>query len=371
MLRNFSEIMKKYLAIISLQLFAFFLFTSCLTNKNLNSIQVEILRPSILPHPEKIDTISIITRNHFKTENEPFRYSFITSTKTANKVDSNIHYQDLKVIVADALCNYLSEQGYFPLVINYRATNSQILSKEDSLVNYPEFLKKSGAHALVILEDFELEDEQIRETNYWFSGIKDIYPEFSKSSVLEKVLANLRWKIYQKWDTVKPFQYHFADNVYYGNSVYPEFFGNNQNHKKLLENTATYLGRTFGSMIIPSWQNVERMYFLSKDVQMLKGEQFILNNEWTKAAEIYSLEVKSKNRNIAEKAIFNMALICEMDGNIDEAMDWLSRSLPDNKHITTQYAYNCKKYLELLVLRKKEIELLDKQVRNPLPIRGN
>lgn len=66
---------------------------------------------------------------------------------------------------------------------------------------------------------------------------------------------------------------------------------------------------------------------------------YLLAGDWLKAAEIYKKETKNKNENIAAKATYNMALICEMEGNLDVAIDWLDRSNSVYKRKNYSYIY--------------------------------
>ena len=97
---------------------------------------------------------------------------------------------------------------------------------------------------------------------------------------------------------------------------------------------------------------------------MIKAEDFCRNGEWLKAAEIYKQQTQSKNKDISTKAKYNMALVCEMEGNIDAAIDWINRSKSGSKKVQVDHIINCNSYFRELVTRKKELELLKKQVRN-------
>lgn len=96
---------------------------------------------------------------------------------------------------------------------------------------------------------------------------------------------------------------------------------------------------------------------------MLIAEKYLLDSDWLKAAEIYKRETKNKNQNIIAKAKYNMALICEMEGNLDAAVDWLVLSYSTYKNENPEHKFNCKQYITLLAERKWEIERLEKQVR--------
>lgn len=343
-------------------LFVIFGFTSCITTYNMSSIQVEIMKPALIIIPEDIDTIAVFKRDLYYSDTTTFKYQI--ENKNTTITDTTIHYQDLSNKCVDALANYLDNEGYFLKVINYRDSMNYLFSEGDSLINYPELLKKLKVDACFFLDFFQLNDQMINSRDYYYkSRITDNFPEFQKSSKLESVGINLIWTITFKNDSCK-YMYRQPDNLYYGNSVYPELFGSDLNHKLLLENTAEYLGRTFGAKIVPSWLKVERSYYRSSNIDMRNAEKYCKEGDWLKAAEIYNRETANKNRNIAAKAKYNMALVCEMEGKLDAAIDWLVQSYSTYKIEVEEHKFNCQQYINLLATRKKEIELLGKQIRN-------
>lgn len=343
---------------VSFLLFNLFLgFTSCITTSDLNTIQVEIMKPSIIDEPKEIDTIAIFKRDRYKSDTVSFK--FYSDHKL--KRDTAIHYRDLSNICVDALTDYLKNDGYFTKVINYRDSMNFLFVEKDSLINYLEFYKKSGFDACIFLDLFQLNDSQFKEKNYWTSGVKN-FEEFVKSTLVEKVFANLYWTIAFREENPKII-YKQKDHLYYGNSVNPEFFGSNDNHNELLKNTSIFLGKGFGTELIPSWKKEERTYFRSKNKNMQMAEKYFQSNDWLNAAEYYKIETRNKSRKIAAKAKYNMALASEMEGNLDAASDWLSLSFSSYKNGNNDHKSICQKYFELLTLRKQEIERLDKQVR--------
>jgi len=345
---------------VSALLFILFLgFTSCITTSDLKTIQVELMNPSIIDEPKKLDTIAIINRDRYKTDTTSF--SFYSDFKL--KSDTSIHYRDLSNICVDALTDYLINEGYFAKVINYRDSLNFLYTEEDSLINYLEFYKKSGFDACIFLDRFQLSDNQYKEKNYWISGIK-YFDEFTKSTFLEKVKANLLWTIAFKNENPKV-THKQEDILYYGNSVNPEFFGNNDNHKELLRNSSIFLGKAFGAELIPSWHKNERDYYHSKNKNMLRAEEYGLAGDWLNAAKYYKMETNNKSRKIAAMAKYNMALACEMEGNPDTALNWLSLSYPSYWNGKNDHKSICEHYFYLLSTRKLEIVRLEKQVRKP------
>ena len=128
------------------------------------------------------------------------------------------------------------------------------------------------------------------------------------------------------------------------------------------QDASKYLGKSFGTKIIPSWVQIDRMYYHSKNPEMIKAEKFAKNQDWLDAAEIWNKQTKNKNQEIAAKACYNMALACEMDGKHDLAIDWLNHKILTKYN--EQYEINCERYIRVLTLRKYEIEELEKQIRH-------
>lgn len=338
--------------------------SSCLAPYKMSTIQVEMMKPSFLTDPEKIDTIAILYREQPQSDSIPYRFSrqYKLIRHTAEETDTAIHYKNLYSICVDALANYLDSARYFVKVINYSDSINDLVSKKDYLTN-PKLYSKLGIDACIFLEPFQFDDMHSEKKNDWSFDFISNFPEFAKSSELEYISAGLTWSAYFKDDTLQ-YKYPQYDGLYYGNSVYPDFFGSPEKHKLLVENSAAYFGKAFGSKLIPSWTKIERGYCHSKNREMLKAEEFCKTGEWLKAAEIYKRQTKSKNKDISTKAKYNMALVCEMEGNIDAAIDWITRSKSATKKIQIDHIINCNRYSKELVTRKKELELLKKQVKN-------
>ena len=338
-------------------------FTSCSTAYNMSSIQVEILKPALFALPERIDTIAIFKRDYYQSDT--IIYKYINGDNQKVTKDTSIHYSSLSNKCVDVLANSLEAEGYFLKVINYSDSVNYLFPK-DSFINYPALHKRLGADALVFLDYLKFQDyysESQDGFTFFMSKIKDKFPEFQKSTKVESIKADLLWTLTFASDT-SIYICKQPEILYYGNSIYPALFGNDANHKLLLENTAECLGKNFVAKIIPSWEKVDRTYYRSNNDHLQVAEKYLIDGDWLKAAEIYKRETKSKNQNITAKSTYNLALICEMEGNLEAATDWLDRSMLAYKQDNPRHKFNCEQYITALATRKKEIERLEKQIRD-------
>lgn len=333
--------MKPARAILTLFVFAISL-SSCLITDSARTMQIEIRKPGIFVIPEEFDTVAILNRDPYNHDTIPFRF---LNGKTIS-TDTVIKYRNLSNNCVDALATFLNKEGYFKNVINYRDSLSRLSPSNQEIINPDEMFGKTKSDVYIFLDSF----------NFSVLCLND----------LDKVVVNnalLVWTVTFRTDTLS-YMYNQSDTLFYDGNDFPMIFSDQKRMGMIVNNSSEYLGRAFGSKVIPTWLPVERLYYKSRNQNMLSAERYALNNQWLKAAEIWNKQTKNKNLNIAAKACYNMALACEMEGKPDVAIDWLVRSYEKLKENSNEHKANCQRYISVLALRKKEIDKLGKQVRN-------
>lgn len=334
---------------------------ACRTTSNLSFIQIEMMKPAQFTLSGDVTNIAIFKRDLFQTDTIPFKYHDLS--KHIDLTDSLVHYRDLSNKCVAELANSLIQSGKFLKVVNYSDTMNLLFASKYSSFNYNELHNKTGADVCIFLDNFYLKDHIIKKNAINLGQeIYNRFPEFKGSTKLESIEPSLIW-IISFYGNPTVFECKQPEKLFYGNNLYPTLFDNDENHRLLLNTVAEYLGNTFTEKLIPSSQKVERTYYSSKNVRMQKGEKYLKEGDWLKAAEIYKKETKNKNQNIAAKATYNMALICEMEGKVDAATDWLDRSHSVYKRDNFRYIFDCKQYDMLLDQRKVEMKRLEKQIR--------
>lgn len=312
--------------------------TSCLMTESTRTMNIEIMKPGIFTFPENVQSVAIINRDVNENDSVPFVH--FTGTKLVS--DVLIKHSSLSDNCVDALADFLKEKKYFGEVKNLRDSLIYFISSGKDTVNPKDFFNQIHADLCIILNncDFAIGDY---------------------SNMVEND-ASLSWTLALKDDSLS-YLYEQKDTLIFEDNDFQLV----PSHKKVntvLNNSSVYLGKSFGTKIIPTWLKVERIYYKSNNPEMLKAEKFAMNNEWLKAAGIWNKQTQNKNEKIVAKASFNMALACEMEGKINAAIDWLVQSYSVLKAGgKAVHKENCQHYINVLALRKKELERLDKQVR--------
>lgn len=315
-------------------------FTSCETTYNMKSIRIEVMKPGIFGIPKDL-TVAVSNRDLFQSDTCSFRYYNGWDVKK----DTLIKYHVLSNACVDAMADHLTKEGYFKQVINYRDSLIDFLKDTKSQDDRERLFETTKSDVCVFL-DF------LHFNTSFIAGDQCLF--FSR--------VDLLWTITSKNDSVS-YGYQQTDTLCYDESQVNKYSYKNHIPRQLLNNSCQYLGEFMGKKVIPTWIQVERMYYGSHNLFMLKAEKYARKNDWIKAAELWNRQTKSKNNAMATKAMYNMALACEMEGKPELSMDWLSKSNIELIREDKNHKENCERYKKVLSSRKLEIEKLATQIR--------
>lgn len=107
-------------------------------------------------------------------------------------------------------------------------------------------------------------------------------------------------------------------------------------------------GRIFAEKYIPTWQDRSRLYYHLPNQGYDKAINALLNNDFETAARIFKNYAEHQNDRISALSKYNMAVICELQGEYDLALEWLRDSYQTKKYNTTQ------EYIRILKERIEE-----------------
>jgi tetratricopeptide (TPR) repeat protein len=138
-----------------------------------------------------------------------------------------------------------------------------------------------------------------------------------------KAYVTVGWKIYY------PAERKIILDQVYLDSVFTEANGMSKVEaerslpgiKNAIEDAGYIAGARFARRVSPRKTTVERKYFTSGNDDFKQANQFIEMRYWESAAEFWEKNMENPKPNIAGAARYNLALIHEMNGKLDEAID--------------------------------------------------
>lgn len=126
--------------------------------------------------------------------------------------------------------------------------------------------------------------------------------------------------------------------------------------KEAVIQTSTNLGSAYASDLRPLRRRVTREYFVRGTDNFKIAQRRAQTGDWEGAADLWEREVQNPDMKIAGRACYNMAIINEINGDLNKAMEWASRSYADYD------ISNALRYVNILKHRMSEQRLLDKQL---------
>ncbi|MFU8861150.1 MAG: DUF6340 family protein [Cyclonatronaceae bacterium] len=115
------------------------------------------------------------------------------------------------------------------------------------------------------------------------------------------------------------------------------------------------MGTFYGRSILPYWTRVSRDYYVRGNDSFKTAKRRAQTGNWDGAAELWLRETDNRKAKIAGRAHYNMAIINEINGELDMAIDWAGIAYEDYGD------KNALRYLRTLQNRKARAEQLRRQ----------
>ena len=165
------------------------------------------------------------------------------------------------------------------------------------------------------------------------------------------------WRIYDPVEKVVLDEYPITKNVTFtGKGINPvAAAGAIINRKEALIDVSRKTGQDYAFRLIPYWIRVTRDYYVKGTDNFSVAKRRAQTGNWDGAAELWKKETTSSSSKIAGRACYNMAIICEINGQLDKAIEWAQKAYEN---------YNNKlalRYINMLKDRKASNNVLNYQ----------
>ena len=104
------------------------------------------------------------------------------------------------------------------------------------------------------------------------------------------------------------------------------------------------LGTAYTRRLQPSYRRISRDYYVRGSHNFVVAKRRAQTGDWSGAADLWEKEVGNSNPKIAGRAHYNMAIINEINGDFDTAIDWASKAYADYNNKPALRYINALKY---------------------------
>ncbi|MFT3946858.1 MAG: DUF6340 family protein [Agriterribacter sp.] len=313
--------MTKYIFIIS----AVIIFSSCTST---NSLRLTVTQPAPVTVPSDIKKIAIINRSEINKQNEVI--------EVADKVFS-LEGKDL-----DREGSASGVTGLREAFLKYDRF-SEVILQENRVSNnvgpgiFPspilwddvmKLCKVLQADAIFVLELFDTDSKIAYST----SPITKTTP-LGKVTVLEHT-AHMTTLVKMGWRLYDPAHRDILDEYPYQTTL--DFYGKGVNpataaaaltsRKEAVKQAARQAADQYASRIFPYSLRVARDYYVSGTDNFKIAKRKAQTGNWDGAAVHWNQEVNNPDEKIAGRACYNMAIISEINGDLNGAIEWAQKS---------------------------------------------
>jgi hypothetical protein len=234
--------------------------------------------------------------------------------------------------------------GLFPVPLSWEVVN--------------KVCRENGTDAIFSLEMYDT-DTRISYSNRKVDikgPLGVIIPGIEHQADMETIVKT-GWRIYDPANQVIADEFNHAESIVYtGKGINPLVaIAGLIGRKQAIQEVSNKGGHGYAMRLLPFNLRVIRDYFVKGTYNFKIAKRRAQNGNWNEAAELWQKETQNPKRKVAGRAFYNMAIINEINGQLENALSWAMRSYED---------YNIKlarEYVGILKNRMVKTDILNEQ----------
>ncbi len=203
-----------------------------------------------------------------------------------------------------------------------------------------QICKKNGTDILFSLELFDTDSR----VSYAAQPVKINTPLGRVPAIHQQ--ATMRTVVKTGWRIYDPKSRRMLDEfavarqlIYRGRGINPVAAANALiGRKEAVKEVGNRAGLAYAYRVLPYWLRVSRDYYVRGNNTFKIARRKAESGNWDGAGNLWQEETMNDKRKIAGRACYNMAIISEIDGNLDEAINWARKAYEDyNNRLALRY----------------------------------
>ncbi len=349
-----KKVLFKFVAFLSIGL-SLLGIQSC---KEFEPIYLQVLTPAEKILPDNLHSFTIMNRSM----NESFiSYSTDSLQKVFLKKGFNAPLMVCDSVVSDTTVKVLADALYNTEFFDVIVLNNRNIDRQESIYTNPaplswDFVQNIcntyKTDGLIVLEKYVPKIKGKFTNSRALGNMSEPIEYYMDLDITFDVL----WRIYNPATQTISDEYAVKDTIFTENSTFSNRMSDIYDiipyAKQSLISASAWLAKDFTQHISPEWVTEKRGIFVGNDSLKI-AFQLVNNHEWEKAETYWLALTKQHNRMLRSKAEFNMALACEMKGELKEAFEWATKSYK------TYYRIQTENYLITLKKRIDTVEIIE------------
>lgn len=352
--------MKKYKLSFNLSL----LVISSLLSACMSSTSLQVLKPAEITLEENIINVGVINRTYPTKQNQA--WNIIEGVLTGEGIGTDRRGSDATV---DGMIDIMSQSPRFKLmrldIDNLKGSGTGQFPEPLSRDKIKEICERNNLDALITLEAFD-SDSRVNFVPITIRTkvSKDVYKDLPGIRADSRMNITAGWRVYNYKSEIISDEYRYTDFLSFSGQGYtqPEALAGLPSKFDALIKTGFHTGQRYGRRITPLWVTESRQYYTKGSDELKTAGRKAKSGNWESASEIWKKEALNKEKKIAGRACYNMAVFAETRGNFDIALEWSQKAYGDfgNKKARS-YTYLIKRRMQDRKVLQQQMAPVDKQ----------
>ncbi|MDX2442515.1 MAG: DUF6340 family protein [Bacteroidales bacterium] len=307
----------------------YILISSC---SSMNQLTMSVIEPAPVYFPSEIQSVGLINKSVSSEENKDLDKMDRIFTLEGKDLDKK-GAQESIVGLYDEL---LSSQGFTNIKIiddtERKKQESEDLQSPLSWERLSEICIKNKVDAIFSLSYYDTD----ATIDYKMIPIEITTPVGITMPAIEHQ-ATISTKVKTGWMIYYPVNKMVLDDFEIYDNVTLQGAGINPakaaeailNREKAVMHVSNNIGHNYAQRIFPYKVRVSRDYFVRGTDNFKIAKRRAQTGNWDGAAELWELEITNPKPKVAGRACYNMAIINEINGELEIAIDWASKSYVD------------------------------------------
>lgn len=331
------------------------LLVSCKTQQ----LYLNVVEPAVVTLSPDIKSIGVINRSTPTDETKIFDVVDKALTLEGVNLDKDGAEQAIKGLSDELMANDRFTDVKTLTDVDFRTPRlGAILPVPLSWEIVDKICKEKGTDALFSLEAYDTDTR----LNYSTNNVEIKNPLGIKIPGIEhqvnmETIVKTGWRIYDPRNQVIADEYNFLQSVVFtGRGINPLVAAAGLTGRKdAVKEVSNKAGHGYAIRLLPYRIRVMRDYFVKGTNNFKIARRKAQLGKWDEAGQLWEKEVDNPKMKVAGRACYNMAIINEINGDVEAALSWAQKSYED---------YNIKlgrEYSNILENRLAKLDLLDQQ----------
>jgi hypothetical protein len=334
------------------------LTAAALTGCKTNQLYLNVVEPAPVTISPEIKKVGVINRATATDETKVIDVLDKVLTLEGVNLDKDGAEQAMTGLSAELLNNNRFAEVKQLSDIDFRTPKIGLFPEPLTWAIVDKICKETGSDALFALESYDTDTRLNYSTKN--VNIKTSFgitiPGLDHRIDMETIVKT-GWRIYDPGSRIIADEYTDVQSIIFNShginplAAAKALIG----RKQAVQEVSNKSGQNYALRIVPFTLRVQRDYFVKGTNNFKIAKRKAQLGKWDDAGLLWEKETTNPKMKIAGRACYNMAIINEIDGNVDTALKWAQKSYED---------YNiklAKEYSNILENRKMKLNVLDVQ----------